>query len=182
MPAPADARPAGHDSTVSIVYPGGPAVQTLKLNSLPFVALAWTAEDALVIAGHDCEPIVLTGAGAGTWAVAGSLDDPGAGKGGAGAARTGPVGRLNSAAFNTFKSASDRGQQAQPGGGGAQGDTVLLTVHQNTITSVRAYAGAPGAVSHVSTSGVDGKLVVWDVGHISQGTGLAAKLAGLSVR
>jgi actin related protein 2/3 complex, subunit 1A/1B len=174
----------GHDSTISIVYPSA-GVQTIKINSLPFVTLAWTSEDALVVAGHDCEPIVFSGSGPGSWAAVGSLDDPTAGKSAGGAsARSGPVGRLNSAAFNTFKNAAERGQVSHglPGAGQSAGDTVLLTVHQNTITSVRPYAGGLGAVSHVSTTGVDGKLVVWDVANVSQGSALAAKLAGMHLR
>jgi actin related protein 2/3 complex subunit 1A/1B len=174
--APADAR-AGHDSTVTLVYPGGPAVQTLKLNSLPFVTLAWTAEDTLVVAGHDCEPVVLSGSGPGRWTPAGSLD---AGRSGAGPARASTVGRLNSAAFNTFKGATDRG--AGGGSGAGAGGGALARAHQNTITSVRAYAGAPGAVSHVSTSGVDGRLVIWDAGSVSQASALATKLAGMNLR
>jgi actin related protein 2/3 complex subunit 1A/1B len=169
---------------VSIVYPDGPTIQTIKLNSLPFVSLAWTSEDALVVAGHDCEPIVFAGSGPGSWAAVGSLDDPGATKSAGGAARVGAVGRLNSAAFNTFKNAAERGQQSHglPGAGQGSGDTELLTVHQNTITSVRPYAGDLGRVSHVSTSGVDGKLVIWNLSNVSKGSGLAAKLAGLSLR
>jgi actin related protein 2/3 complex subunit 1A/1B len=180
-----DSKSLGHDSSVSIVYPGGPTIQTIKINSLPFISLAWTAENAIVVAGHDCEPIVFSGSGPGNWAAVGSLDDPGAGKSAGGAtARQGAVGRLNSAAFNTFRNASERGQQSLglPGAGQGSGDTELMTVHQNTITSVRPYKGGPGAVSHVSTSGVDGKLVVWDVSNVSQASGLAAKLAGLQLR
>jgi actin related protein 2/3 complex subunit 1A/1B len=89
------------------------------------------------------------------------------------------VGRLNSTAFNTFKNADQRGGSS---GAATGGETALSTVHQNTITNVRAYTGAPGAVSHVSTTGVDGKLVVWDVGNVSTSSALAAKLANLQLR
>ena len=57
-------------------------------------------------------------------------------------------------------------------------DTELFTVHQNTITNVRAYEGAPGAVTRVSTSGVDGKLVIWNVNAVG---GLGTKLKALRV-
>lgn len=159
-------------------------MQTIKMSTLPLLTLTWTSEDALVAAGHDCQPVLFSG-NEGGWAAVGSLDDPSASKtpGGAGM-RASPVGRLNSAAFNTFKNAAERGQSGSglSGAGQGAGDTVLLTVHINTITSVRAYDGAPGAVSHVSTTGVDGKLVVWDVAKVKHGAGLAAKIAGMKLR
>jgi hypothetical protein len=37
-------------------------------------------------------------------------------------------------------------------------------------------------VSHVSTSGVDGRLVIWDAGSVSQASALATKLAGMNLR
>ena len=72
-------------------------------------------------------------------------------------------GRLNSAAFNTFKNADSGGLSSPSGGGGSsQGESELFTVHQN-ITSVRPYEGQSGAITKVSTTGVEGKPVVWNV-------------------
>lgn len=94
------------------------------------------------------------------------------------------MGRLNkSEAFNMFRAADSRGvasgAPASPALAGTRvtaTGTELLTVHQNTITSVRAYEGGDGAdVTKVSTTGVDGRLVIWDsvvgVGGISKGVG-----------
>ncbi|KAG1891457.1 WD40-repeat-containing domain protein [Suillus subluteus] len=165
---------ASHDSSISIVYPGGPMVYNIRISSLPYVTLTWTSEDALVAAGHDCQPVVFSGSEQG-WALIGTLDDTTASSASkAPGARTGTVGRLNSAAFNTFRNADTRGHT-----GDAGSDTELLTVHQNTITSVRPYAyGGEGIVSRVSTTGVDGKLIIWDVNAVSALTG---KMGGLRV-
>ncbi|KAF9808861.1 hypothetical protein IEO21_07726 [Rhodonia placenta] len=172
---------ASHDSSISIVYPGGPAIYTIKLTSLPLLTLTWTNENSLVAAGHDCQPLVFSGSDGG-WELTGSLDDPNSAKsaGGSRAGLASPVGRLNSAAFNTFRNADTRGIGSAPGG---SGESELFTVHQNTITSVRPYAGTPGAVARVSTSGLDGKLVVWDVNQVTPvgATGLAGRMAGLRV-
>lgn len=81
------------------------------------------------------------------------------------------TGRLNSEAFNRFRSADSRGATSSPsatsnGGPSAAGggSTELETIHQNTITKVKAYEfDAQGDVTKVSTSGVDGRLVIWDV-------------------
>ncbi|KAG8816963.1 hypothetical protein FRC19_011697 [Serendipita sp. 401] len=193
---------AGHDSTITIVYPAAPAIITLKGTTLPYLTLTWTAEDALVAAGHDCQPVLFSGTPAG-WKAICSLDDANGprsssfassastprsatGPGGGGGP---PVGRLNNAAFNRFREADSRGTSSIPGtpsspggsglfGGsptsGVGGDKELLTIHQNTITSVRPYEWGPnGNVTKVSTTGVDGKLVLWPV---STSGGLAPKM------
>lgn len=163
---------ASHDSSITIVYPGGPTIHTIRLQSLPFVTLTWTAEDTLVAAGYDCNPVVYSG-GLDGWSLAGTLDDTvGATK--TGGTRTGTVGRLNTAAFNAFRNADTRGHTSE-----TVTDTELHTIHQNTITSVRPYEkGVDGTVARVSTSGVDGKLVIWNVSAVSAG-GLTGRLGAI---
>ena len=199
----------GHDSTITVVYPGAPAVLTIKSNTLPYVTLTWTSEDSLVAAGHDCQPVLFSGSAQG-WTASGSLDDITGGASarssvlsaqmtGTSAASRSGVGRLNNAAFNRFREADSRGTPTgssapgtpfSPGGpnlaggmmGGATGGgaSELLTVHQNTITSVRPYEVGPnGTATKVSTSGVDGRLVLWSV---SAAAGLAPKLASIHLR
>ncbi|KAH0830719.1 WD40-repeat-containing domain protein [Lanmaoa asiatica] len=133
--------------------------------------------DVLAFAtGHDCQPVVFSGSEAG-WALVGSLDDTTSG-GGRSTAKAGSVGRLNSSAFNTFRNADTRGRA---GGGDVSTDTELLTVHQNTITSVRPFEWGPGGtVSRVSTSGVDGKLVIWNAVPVGA-AGITGRLAGMRV-
>ena len=155
---------------------------------LPLSTLTWTTEESIVAAGHDCQPLVFAG-NTGGWELIGTLDDPQSNKS-SGGARSGmgasPVGRLNSAAFNTFRNAAERGISNAPGSpiAASSQESELFTVHQNTITSVRPYAGAPGAVSQVSTSGVDGKLVVWDANAVTPLTaaGLAGKMSKMGMR
>ncbi|KAJ7050570.1 actin-related protein ARPC3 [Mycena amicta] len=156
---------ASHDSSISIVYPGGPTICSIRISSLPFVTLTWTTEDTIVAAGHDCQPVIFSGSEGG-WQGVGSLDDSTSAKsaGGAGASNS-PVGRLNSAAFSTFRNADSRGHTS----GNSSSDTKLLTVHQNTITSVRPFETKGGRVTKVSTSGVDGNLVIWDTDNVTAG-------------
>jgi len=171
---------ASHDSAITVVYPASNAVIAVKVSTLPYVTLTWTSEDSLVAAGHDCQPVLFQGTESG-WKAVGSLDDPSASKVPATPTRS-TVGRLNSAAFNTFRDADVRGQRATPGSPttASGGETELVTVHQNTITSVRPYEyGADGNVTKVSTTGVDGKLVIWNVSAVG---GLASKLGGMKLR
>ncbi|KAF7315692.1 Actin-related protein 2/3 complex subunit [Mycena indigotica] len=163
---------ASHDSSISIVYPGGPTICTIRISSLPFVTLTWTAEDTVVAAGHDCQPVVFSGSEGG-WQGVGSLDDSTSGKP-AGPGSNSPVGRLNSAAFSTFRDADSRGHTSAK----ASSDAKLLTVHQNTITSIRPFETKGGRVTKVSTSGVDGNLVIWDTDSVNA---LAGRVGGLRV-
>jgi actin related protein 2/3 complex subunit 1A/1B len=91
-----------------------------------------------------------------------------------------PVGRLNGIAFKTIRNADPRDLGSSHGEGTPLAtDTELFTVHQNTITKIRPYDGALGAVSRVSTCGVDGELVIWSVNAISRlGTKLKALRLG----
>ncbi|KAL0946830.1 hypothetical protein HGRIS_012999 [Hohenbuehelia grisea] len=166
---------ASHDSSISIVYPGGPVIHNIKMSSLPFVTLTWTAEDSVVAAGHDCQPTVFSGSDAG-WQAVGTLDDSKSSSSARSGFGSSPVGRLNSTAFNTFRDADTRGQASA---GASGGDTKVLTIHQNTITSVRPYEGQPGQVTKVSTTGVDGNLVIWDVNEVAS---LAAQFGGIHLK
>ena len=164
------------------------------MTTLPLVTLVWTSEESIVAAGHECQPFVFSGNAQSGWQLVGSLDDPNSNKA-SGGSRSGfggapsPVGRLQSSAFNTFRNADSRGISSSPGspisGPGGSGESELFTVHQNTITNIRAYESVgSGQVTKVSTSGVDGKLVVWDVSNVTpvSAGGLAGKFGGMSLR
>jgi actin related protein 2/3 complex subunit 1A/1B len=179
----ANISPPGHDSSVNVVYPLG-GVINVRMSTLPLVTLTWISEDTIVAAGHDCQPLVFSGSEQG-WRAVGSLDDTSAPKSSS-SPRSGfgspTVGRLDSAAFRTFRNADSRGVSG-PTSSSVSTSSELLTVHQNTINSVRPFESAGGRVSRVSTSGVDGKLVVWDTKSVSSGaSALTGRLGSLHLR
>ncbi|KAL2916676.1 ARP2/3 actin-organizing complex subunit Sop2 [Polyrhizophydium stewartii] len=139
-----------HDSTITIA--NGPSVppQVIVAPNLPFVTLFFASEHAIVAAGHDCAPYLIANRGS-HWELADKID------GGRKKSVTG------NSAFSKFRQMDSRAQ--------AITDVELNTTHQNTITSVRPYAGSGTSVSKFSSSGVDGKLAVWDL--------LSAGIAGL---
>lgn len=47
--------------------------------------------------------------------------------------------------------------------GQSKNDTQLRTVHQNTINTIRVHTGQADNVQQISTSGVDGRVVIWDL-------------------
>lgn len=165
---------SGHDSSISIVYPSGPVVHTVRIPTLPLVTLAWTSETSIVAAGHDCQPLVFSGSEGG-WEAVGSLDDS-SGHKPEGGHHAGSVGRLKTGAFATFRDADTRGHSHSVGSGS---HTKLLTLHQNTITSVRPYESNSEQVTRVSTTGVDGTLVIWDVNEVAD---INTRVGGMRLR
>ena len=141
---------SGHDSSLSIGEPAQNKVHILKTQLLPFCSLAWVSPTSIIAVGHDCSP-VLVSAQSGRWQVVDKLDQ-GLKKSSAAA---------NTTAFNKFRQMDSRAQTDQTG-------TELNTVHQNTITLIRAYQGDRARVTMFTTSGVDGKLAIWDVKSIEE--------------
>ncbi|KAK8204631.1 ARP2/3 actin-organizing complex subunit Sop2 [Zalaria obscura] len=143
----------GQDSTVTVVYPGGEgeaprSVVSVNAVGLPWADLLWVGEGEIVCAGYDCAPYLLRGDASG-WSVSHSLDSTAASKGAQ------PSGEES--ALNMFKQMDLKGTSRRD-------DTKLKSVHQNTITKVRSYeVDGQGNVSRISTSGVDGRVVVWDL-------------------
>nr|ASF90263.1 hypothetical protein SPAR03771 [Bartheletia paradoxa] len=170
-----------HDSSLTIVYPGGPeqppqAVYPIRSSTLPYVTLVWTSENALVAAGHDCQPILYSGSIDQGWKYVRSLDDVAAKAAAGPGNRLGaaPVGRLNNEAFNRFRTADVRGSGGSSSTSGANADGELPTTHQNTITSIRPYEWEGTEVSKISTTGVDGRLCLFSVAG-----GAAALVSGM---
>lgn len=162
---------AGHDSRLTIVYPGGAeqaprAVVSVSTQLLPFRTLLWTSEDEIVAAGYDCEPFRFRAGSAegpeGGWKMVGSLE--------AAASRPGlGVVRADSAmAMFRQMDLKGKGGGGQAGGGAVGGeargggeDTALRTTHQNTIVTMRSLEEKDGRVTRVSTTGADGRLAIW---------------------
>ena len=127
------------------------------MQTLPLMTLTWTSGDTIVAGGHDCRPRVFSGSQNG-WEETGTLDDATASKSESHFGGSPTVGRLKTGAFATFRDADTRGHTSS-----SVADTKMNTLHQNTITSIRPYEQKGGNVTKVSTSGVDGALVIWDV-------------------
>jgi actin related protein 2/3 complex subunit 1A/1B len=139
---------AGHDSSITVVYPGGAdqppsALISLSTQLLPFMSLIWSSEDEIIAAGHDCEAYRFKGSEKG-WQIAGSLEKK---------SRPGLQDQREESAFNMFKQMDLKGKTTD--------DTKLKTVHQNTINTIRSFEESGGAVTKISSSGVDGNVVIW---------------------
>lgn len=128
---------AAHDSSITVVYPGGPdqpprAVVNIPTQLLPFMSLIWSSEDEIIAAGYDCEAFRFQGSEGG-WHLAGTLESKG---------RPGATGGGEESALNMFKQMDLKGK--------VKDDTQLKTVHQNTVSTVRVYESSGGRVSKFS--------------------------------
>lgn len=167
-----------HDSSITIASGPTQPIQVIYTTLLPFMNCFWAGENNIVVAGHDCAPYLVSQKNGTTWyahheslvffyiidlltmvnfrELGGKID-------------TGKKKEIASnSAFNKFKQMDSRAQQS-----GGSDAVELTTTHQNTITTTRAYTGSRDRVTQFSTSGVDGKLVVWDL--------LNAGIAGLTL-
>jgi len=137
-----------HDSTITFIDVSGGApgnVQLLRLNNLPFTRVFFTSETSLVAGGHDCSPILFSNLD-GNWGPVRNLDEKKV-------EDKKPAG--SQSAFKMFQNKVATGQ--------ASGTTKLETKHQNYINCIQGYQGTPGAWKKISTSALDGRIVIWDI-------------------
>jgi actin related protein 2/3 complex subunit 1A/1B len=132
-----------HDSSISVVDANNPQnVIKLKTQFLPFLSILWVTPESFVVAGHDCTPL--------TFVVKGNQ-------------------LINSGKFIqtqdkvSSNTAMDRFRRLETTNRDDDSDKTLKTTHQNTITCIRTYECNKGQVGKFATSGIDGKLVIWDL-------------------
>lgn len=128
---------AAHDSSITVVYPTAPdqpprAVISVSTQLLPFKSLIWKSEDEIIAAGYDCEAFRFSG-GEGGWQLTGPVQAKS--QGGSGAQR-------EESALNMFRQMDLKGK--------VKDDTQLQTIHQNTISTIRQYAGSSSNVTQFS--------------------------------
>jgi len=132
---------SGHDARVSFaeVSAEPPAVETVKLSGLPITTLTFVSDTTLVGAGHECNPILFENKGG--WKEGARVD-----KAEAQVAKT-------ATAADKFKNLEKVGTEKNV--------TELNTKHQNYIKTILPHVREGNRVSQISTSGVDGRIVVW---------------------
>lgn len=141
----------GHDSSVYIIYPGTGELEVAKVvrvktSHLPFTSLLFANNSKLICAGYDCHPVVFEGNQAG-WIETYSVDDP---------KKKTAKNVENQSALNMFRQMDLKGSTETK-------SSNLLTIHQNTITSLRPFQYDANGLIRFSSSGNDGKVVVFEV-------------------
>jgi actin related protein 2/3 complex subunit 1A/1B len=134
-----------HDSTVSVCdAEKNMALITVKTQFLPYLTCAWASNSSIIVAGHDCCPILF---------------------------------QYNGSQLS-FVTKLDKSQKREVDGFSAMRkfqnmdkraivensvDTLLDTIHQNAITNLTIYAGNKLSISKLCTTGMDGKMVIWNM-------------------
>lgn len=138
----------GHDSAINIVDINlGLNVFRLKTEFLPFLTCLWVSPSAVVVAGHSCVPLVYSFDGTNI-IYNGKLDQ----------SQKREAGGIS--AMRHFQSL-DRNSRLD-------NDTALDYIHQNAITWVSLVSGDKSCAKKVSTSGLDGQLVIWDLSSLTR--------------
>ncbi|XP_014248414.1 actin-related protein 2/3 complex subunit 1A [Cimex lectularius] len=140
----------GQDSSICLVdITKGLQVQKVKTIHLPFLNLIWVGPNSIVTAGHGCCPFLYEQNTNGQFQYKYKLD----------VSKKKQGERLS--AMKKFQSL-DRQARVEAC------DIVLNTVHQNAITCLQIYEGKRGNTVKLSSTGIDGQLVIWDLKEIAQ--------------
>lgn len=147
---------AGHDSVVHFATltaaPAEPVVMSVRLTGLPCCSLLFLSENAMVGAGHDFSPSIYSkNNSTGEWSLFDTLDKNSKAGNKTGSSSTGSV----SSARELFQNKTIRGQETKD-------KNTLTTVHERLITDMRI-ASTGAKLTSLSTTGLDGNLVVWNL-------------------
>lgn len=136
----------GQNSTINVA--DATTVNKLNTEFLPFLCCEWISPTSIVVAGHSCVPLIYTiDAATLKPKLAVKLD------------QSQKKEASGISAMRIFQSL-DRNAKSE------NVDTNLESIHQNAISCICLFLGDNGAAQKVSTSGLDGQLVIWD---LSQG-------------
>jgi len=134
-----------HDSRVNFVRVGSDQVDRVAQDGLPYRSCIFVSEEAAVCGGYDCCPHLFTFA-AGSWKFNRNLDQ---------------TAKAATANKQSGTGAARAMFQAKVDYGTTENETTLNSQHQNAINSVQPFQAAGGKVAKVSTTSVDGKLIIW---------------------
>lgn len=136
-----------HDSSISVATAGGTQVASLNTSFMPLLKCIWLSGSKVVAAGFDCCPLLFNVTDSAISFVT-SLDKEKRSEGG------GSV-----SAMRMFKNLDTRSIDT---GDNVPDGSATCTIHQNTISSVNVHTRSGENTLKFSTSGVDGKLIIWD--------------------
>ncbi|XP_010940653.1 actin-related protein 2/3 complex subunit 1B [Elaeis guineensis] len=147
---------AGHNSMIYFIedVESSPSAQTVAFRDLPLRDVLFVSERMLIGVGFDCNPLVFAADETGLWSFVKFLDEKKT------AQSSSKYGSQFSEAFGKLYGQSKHGasndavEPSRPRGG----------VHENCITCiVPLRKGGETVVKRFSTSGLDGKLAIWEL-------------------
>jgi actin related protein 2/3 complex subunit 1A/1B len=147
----------GHGATIHFAQIGGDE-QTVYVKTLPLQHVQYLSNDSVLAVGFDNNPQVYVNNGS-AWELLTKLDpETDDGKSGASAKKPKAFGN----AFAKFQQADSKGGKF----GSKAKESECKTYHKNTIYGVKMMeTDAP--IKKFSTSGMDGRILVWDLSGVS---------------
>ncbi|XP_054720433.1 actin-related protein 2/3 complex subunit 1A-A-like [Uloborus diversus] len=134
-----------HDSTISVCdAENNMSLITVKTQFLPYLTCAWASNSGIVVAGHDCCPMLFK-YDAGKLTFVTKLDKSQ---------------KREVDGFSAMRKFRDMDKRAIVEN---NVDTLLDTIHQNAINSLTIYSGSKLGISKLCTAGMDGKMVIWNL-------------------
>ncbi|KAJ9563235.1 hypothetical protein OSB04_008395 [Centaurea solstitialis] len=141
----------GHNSMIYFVDEVGPSpsAQSVVLRDLPLRDVMFVSEKLVIGVGYDCNPMVFAADRTGLWSFIRFLDEKKA------ASSSARYGAQLTEAFGKFYGSSKQGTSNDKSRGG---------VHDNCINCIVPLKKSESTkLSSFSTSGLDGRVVVWDL-------------------
>jgi len=136
----------GHDSSISVAAGTDSSnVATMKFTNLPFLTIMFLSENTIVAAGHDFIPMTFTHDDQNKLTFLAKLDQP----------TKGGDEEETMSAMERFRSMDKRNTGHR--------EAKAVTTHTNAINQLRLHEGNEAGVSKISSSGMDGNVVVWDI-------------------
>jgi len=150
-----------HDSTISVVDAERKmTVTVLKTRYLPFLTCIWPNNNSIIAAGHDCCPMLFKCAN-------GKLEF---------LEKIDKSVKKEADGFSAMRKFKDMDKYNDFNSSGNNSETMLDTIHQNSITELRVYSQSKnGVADQISSISLDGKMVVWNLNSLSK------KFSGLSI-
>ncbi|CAK9291011.1 unnamed protein product [Gordionus sp. m RMFG-2023] len=136
----------------SLITSGSGLMIVEKTPHLPFKSLQWVNENTIILAGYDCCPMIYSQQNSNKSLTFG--------------------GKLDKASYDNDKiseklssnvSAMSKFQSMDKHATSAKIETIVHTLHQNTINEIKLVVGGKANAEVFSTVGIDGLMVMWDV-------------------
>jgi len=136
----------GHDSSVSVAVGGAESPAVVKLKELPLLSCLWLNESTLIAAGHNFTPDVFSHDDNNSLTFLAKLDEP---------KKKGGDEEETMSAMERFRNLDKRATAGK--------DAKSETTHENAISQLSVYEGDGIEAKKISSSGLDGKVVIWNI-------------------
>lgn len=136
---------SSHDCNLTFVDRSGetPKVEVLRIRDLPYTAICFLSETALVCGGFDFVPFLVSKK-SDKWEYCGKID-------------TGEEKTTLSSTSSAFKKFQDQSKM------GEQKSAAIKTRHKNVINAIQSFKASNDVVEKYTTSSLDGQILFWAV-------------------